>query len=446
MKSRIPQPSVPTSAQVPGPPTDVAVVGAGIVGLSTAWFLQERGIDVTVYDSDHAASGASWGNAGWLTPALTAPLPEPDVLRYGLRSSLTPTSPVYVPPRLDASLWRFLAGFARYCTLPRWQRGMAAYAPLNRLALRAYDDLADAGATPRAQQARPFLACYRTPAEAAHLLAELDRIQQAGQTVRYEYLTGPQVRQAQPAVGEEVGAAVLIRGQRYIHPPLFIRALADSVVARGGKLRESVRISGIETERNAGWLLDSGGARHRHDAVVLATGAALGRLARPFGVKKVVHAGRGYSFTVTGDQVPDNPVYFPGQRVACTPLHEPAGSGSGADEGWDDVPLLRVAGMMEFRRADEPLDRRRIRAIVEATRELLPGVDLDRRRDEWVGSRPCTTDGLPLVGGTRSPRVYVAGGHGMWGVALGPVTGKLLAEQIATGNAPGVLRPFDPLR
>lgn len=437
----------PTASAAPTPPPgDVAIVGAGIVGLSTAWFLQERGVAVTVYDSDHAASGASWGNAGWLTPALTAPLPEPDVLRYGLRSALTPTSPVYVPPRLDPSLWRFLAGFARHCTLPQWQRGMAAYAPLNRLAIRAFDDLADAGATPRAHQARPFLACYRTTAEAGAMLAELQRIQRAGQIVHYEYLTGPQVRQAQPAVSEAIDAAVLIHGQRYIHPPLFVRALAHSVIGRGGKLRESVRITGVETEPNASWLVDSGGARHRHDAVVLATGAALSQLARHFGVRRIVHPGRGYSFTVTGDHVPDSPVYFPGQRVACTPLHKPSDDSPRASADEDDTPLLRVAGMMEFRRADEPLDQRRIRAIVDATRDLLPGVDLDHRRDEWVGSRPCTTDGLPLVGATRSPRVFAAGGHGMWGVALGPATGKLLAEQIVTGHQPEVLAPFDALR
>jgi D-amino-acid dehydrogenase len=91
-------------------PQDVAVVGAGIVGLSVAWFLQERGVTVTVYDADHAVSGASWGNAGWLAPALTAPLPEPDVLRYGLRTVLKSSSPVFVPPRLDPRLWRFLGG------------------------------------------------------------------------------------------------------------------------------------------------------------------------------------------------------------------------------------------------------------------------------------------------------------------------------------------------
>jgi D-amino-acid dehydrogenase len=116
--------------------------------------------------------------------------------------------------------------------------------------------------------------------------------------------------------------------------------------------------------------------------------------------------------------------------VACTPVGD----------------RLRVAGMMEFRAPDAPLDPRRIEAITAAARPLLRGADLDSRQDEWVGARPCTPDGLPLVGGTRSPRVFAAGGHGMWGITLGPATGQLLAEQITTGRTPVELAPFDPLR
>ena len=76
----------------------------------------------------------------------------------------------------------------------------------------------------------------------------------------------------------------------------------------------------------------------------------------------------------------------------------------------------------------------------------MDGLELRERQEEWVGSRPCTADGLPLVGGTTSPRVFVAGGHGMWGMSLGPVTGQLLAHRIATGEADPILAPFDPTR
>ena len=76
----------------------------------------------------------------------------------------------------------------------------------------------------------------------------------------------------------------------------------------------------------------------------------------------------------------------------------------------------------------------------------MEGISWEDRTDEWVGPRPVTPDGLPLVGATRAPGIYVAGGHGMWGIVLGPATGRLLAEQIVTGRVPEPIRPFDPLR
>jgi D-amino-acid dehydrogenase len=92
------------------------------------------------------------------------------------------------------------------------------------------------------------------------------------------------------------------------------------------------------------------------------------------------------------------------------------------------------------------LDPRRLDTLAETLRPILPTARLDARKQEWVGARPCTADGLPLIGATRDDRVYAAGGHGMWGVALDPITGRLLAPSIVEGRTPAVLKPFDPLR
>ncbi len=131
--------------RAPKSPEHVVVAGAGMVGLATAWFLQERGVRVTVVDRTGVAAGASWGNAGWISPALTLPLPEPAVLSYGLRAMVNPSSPVYVPFSTDRQLLRFLVGFARNCTPARWRAAMAVFARLNRDALGAYDVLGDGG-------------------------------------------------------------------------------------------------------------------------------------------------------------------------------------------------------------------------------------------------------------------------------------------------------------
>jgi D-amino-acid dehydrogenase len=406
----------------------VAVVGGGVVGLATAWFLQERGVEVTVFERRHVAAGSSWGNAGWLAPALTTPLPEPAVLRYGLRAVVDPASPVYLPPRADPDLWRFLLGFARRCTTRRWRRAMAAYVAVNDGALDAYDELSAGGVTAPTREADPFLVCFRGVAERRHLLEELDAVLSAGQKVDFELLDGAEARLLDPALTEHVGAAVRLHGQRYIDPPAYLGSLGDAVRSRGAPILEEHPVRDV-CDLGDRVVVRSDHGEHRFDAVVLATGAWFDELARRFGVRPV-QAGRGYSFSVPVAEMPTGPVYLPEQRVACTPLGD----------------RLRVAGMMEFRRPDEPLDPRRVRAVVDAVRPFLRGLRLRDRHDEWVGSRPCTPDGLPLVGRTTSPRVFAAGGHGMWGIALGPLTGRLLAEAIVTGRTPPALAPFDPLR
>lgn len=414
----------------PSAPSRVAVVGAGMVGLSTAWFLQERGVGVTVYDREGVAAGSSWGNAGWLTPGLATPLPEPAVLTYGVRAVLSPSSPVYVPPSADPKLLRFLAGFARNSTASQWLRSMRALVPINSLALPTFDMLAEGGVEARTLEAKSFIAAYRTAAERKVLLEELEQIHSAGQTMEFDVLDGNEARGVEPSLSDEIGAAIRLHGQRYIDPGHYVHALADAVRARGGVIHEGTEVTEVRDEAAGVTVVGGDGDGERFDAVVLGTGAWLGRLARKFGVRSLVQAGRGYSFSIPVEHVPSGPVYFPAQRVACTPLGD----------------RLRVAGMMEFRKPEARLDARRVHAIAEAARPLLRGADLDARQDEWVGSRPCTTDGLPLIGATRSPRVFAAGGHGMWGITLGPATGRLLAETIVTGERPAQLAPFDPLR
>lgn len=406
-------------------PQRVAVLGAGMVGLATAWHLQEYGVEVTVLDREGVAAGSSWGNAGWLTPSIAVPLPEPSVLKYGIRAVLSPSSPVYVPPAADPRLIRFLVQFARNCTPKRWQAAMEVLIPLNNLALDAFAELEAGGVSARTMAADPFTAAFRTEADSRALLEEFAHIEAAGQKVDYEVVDGAQARADEPALADTIGTAIRIRRERYIDPPAYVEAIAEAVRERGGRI-----VAGTEVRD-----LDSSGsgvrvAGERYDAVVLATGAWLNRLGRAVGVRRIVQAGRGYSFTVPIEQVPRGPVYFPTQRVACTPMGD----------------RLRIAGMMEFRSVEAPLDPRRIKALVDEARTLLRGADVDDRRDEWVGARPCTADGLPLIGASRDPGIFIAGGHGMWGITLGPVTGKLLAEQMVTGTRPAPLAPVDPLR
>lgn len=412
-------------------PKQVLVVGAGLPGLATAWSLQERGVDVTVLDATGVAGGSSWGNAGWVSPALTLPLNAPAVLRSGVRSALRSSSPVYVPPTLDPRLLSFLGRFAAQCTPRRWERSLELFIEVNQRAVAAFDRLIEGGVDEPFHRAEPFLAAFSTQAGRSSVVHELDVVRRHGGTVEMEELTGDELRALEPSLSARVTCGLALRDQYFIDPGAFVHSLARNVRARGGVIREGANLAELSPTSGRGVLATlTTGEVLRADCCVLATGAWLSRHARAHGVRIPVQAGRGYSFTVRPTRMPRNPVYFPAQRVACTPI------GTG----------LRVAGMMEFRSPSAPLDPRRIAAIVNAVRPLLEGVDWDARTDEWVGSRPCTPDGLPLVGRTRERSIFVTGGHGMWGVALGPLTGDLLAQQIVSGELPSMLAGFDPLR
>ncbi|KUI28911.1 amino acid dehydrogenase [Mycobacterium sp. IS-1742] len=409
-----------------GGPRSVIVVGAGIVGLSTAWFLQERGVEVTVVDRGGVAAGASWGNAGWVSPALTIPLNQPSVLGYGLRSLANPSAPLHVPARADVRLWSFLTRFAANCRPSSWDRAVAANVPFNAECLEAFDVLTGNGVDAPTTDC-PITAMFTTPRQADRLLDELSALREAGQDVSYRRLTRDELEDHVPLASRAVTVGVSVENQRFVDPGRFTHALGRAVVARGATIAE-MDVVDVGPDRRGVRVHPGTGAPLTADAAVIATGAWLSTLAGRW-VRTPVRAGRGYSFTVPVDRPLPGPFYLPEVRVACTPYH-------GA---------LRVAGTMEFREPDEPVIPARVEAIVSSAAPLLDGVRWGERTHEWVGPRPVTTDGRPLIG-QAAPGVFVAGGHGMWGLAHGPVTGRLLAEQITTGKQPEALRAVDPLR
>jgi D-amino-acid dehydrogenase len=407
-------------------PRSAIVVGAGIVGLSTAWFLQEHGLSVTVLDRVGVAAGASWGNAGWIAPSLSVPLNDPRMLRYALRSLLNRSGPVRVSPSLDPVLWRFLLRFTANCRESSWKRAVHDNLTLNHDCLAAYDELVAGGVDAPITDA-PITALFHTSGDAEHLLEQLQRLENAGQPSSTTELTDAELREQVPLASSAVSVGVRINDQRFVDPGKFVHALGRSVVERGAELRTE-DVTDVRPFAGGVVVQPRDSPALAADAAVIATGAWLPELVRRW-VWIPVQAGRGYSFTVPVERPVFGPIYLPGVRVACTPL-----------DG-----KLRVTSMMELRRPDAPASAGVVDAMVESTARYLDGVRWAERDHVWVGPRPLSPDGRPLVGEVCG-RLFVAGGHGMWGMKQGPATGRLLAEQIATGKQPPGLRGFYPLR
>ena len=365
---------------------------------------------------------------------MVTPLPEPSVLRYGLASLFRPNSPLRISPTALVRTGPFLAALASHCTKRRWRAGVSSYAQLSGTALESYQALTDGGVMASIEPTSMIIA-FERPDQAGHLRHELQAVADTGLSFTVDELSEADLRREQPLLGPLARYGLRIGGQMFLQPLEFARSLAFAVTKRGGSVVTGAEVGAVTSRTGGGTRLDlrgrrAPGATADFDVCVLANGAWIGRLARTVGVRALVVAGRGYSFTVRTPDPLRQPLYLPVLRVACTP----------ARTG------IRVAGTMEFGRPDDPPDERRIAAIVRSAEDFMPGVDWSSRSGAWVGPRPVTADGLPIIGRTQIPSIFVAGGHGMWGMTLGPATGRLLADLIVTGNCPQALTPFDPLR
>ena len=263
--------------RIDGGPRSAIVVGAGIVGLSTAWFLQERGVDVTVVDRTGVAAGASWGNAGWIAPALTLPLNSPGVLRYGLRSLLDPAAPLHIPMAADSALGVFLMQFVANCRRSSWKRAVRANVPLNEEAIEAFDVLVANGVDAPVTDA-PITALFRSTEQAEHMMRELSALENAGQTISVTGLAGEALCEQVPLASPAITAALSINGQRFVDPGRFVQALGQAVVERGATMR-TLEARSVFSSGSGITVYPRSGKPLTADAAVIATGAWLSRLA-----------------------------------------------------------------------------------------------------------------------------------------------------------------------
>ena len=168
--------------------THAIVVGAGMTGLSTAWYLQEHGYDVEVIDKVGVAGGASWGNAGWLAPGKTIPLANSSLWSYGPTALLDKDAALSVPPRIDPKLWSFVAQFMARANRRAWDKTMAALTPIDKAALAAYDELVDGGVDAVTHE-EPIIAGFENDKEVAGVIDEIAGVVRHGQDVPFEDLT-----------------------------------------------------------------------------------------------------------------------------------------------------------------------------------------------------------------------------------------------------------------
>ncbi|MFJ5306661.1 NAD(P)/FAD-dependent oxidoreductase [Streptomyces sp. NPDC088350] len=410
----------------------VVVVGGGVVGLCTAYYLAEAGLEVEIVERRALGSGASRGNAGWVCLSHSTPVPAPGVVRYALRSLGRPDSPLYLRPLPDPAFVRWLWRFWRSSTPAAFRRGYTAIAELNRTTFDLFDGLRAAGV--ETSLTRPGMVhAFLSPAEARHHLAVQRQMAHGRYPMPDDVVTGDEARLLDPALSARVRAAYLVEGEGVVDPEAFARALGEALAASGVKIHENTEATGFRAEGNRVTALRTATGEIPCSAVVIAAGMRSSHLLGSLGHPLPLQAGKGYSFSVDLDPAPRHTLYFGERRAVASPIG----------------PTTRIGGTMELSGNNNRLDWRRVVAVALASRHYLgrwfddPDDLVSLIRDPWVGGRPFLPDGLPVV--DRVPghdNAFAATGHGMLGVTLGPVTGRTLADYVRTGRRPDVLTPF----
>jgi len=403
--------------------TDVAVIGGGVVGAACALELALRGLTVTVLERDRVGHGCSYGNAGWLTPSVALPLPAPGLVFKAARWLLDPESPFYVRPRPDPALAAWLIRFLAATRRKRFERGAAALVELARFGVDAWEELSASGPQSFGFSRAGLLAIYETGAGLAAGLASAALVGRLG--VPSETWSPEQVRDREPAVRGPLAGAVLFPRDAHCEPYPAVQALAAEARRAGARFVEQAEVFAIERAAGAvGALLTTRG-RFEARQVVLASGAWSRSLGRRLGLRLPVLGAKGYSIVLPRlERHPTRSLYLAERKVALNP----------------HAHALRVSGTLELVDEDLSINRRRAEAILRGARSLLELPEPPRVLELWRGLRPCTPDGLPLIGRARGfGNLWLATGHQMTGLKTAPATGRLLAE-LMTGSPPS----FDP--
>ena len=389
---------------------DVVILGAGIVGACAALELARAGATVEVLERGGGwGEGCSWGNAGLLVPSHARPIAAPESLRAGLGWMVKPDSPFGL--KLKPSLAPWLVRYLRASTERRAHDGEALQRELGRESLGLFRELASEGIDGGFDE--PGCLTVHTAAGAEERAAA-EASSETGRALGARVLTANEARELEPALTARVRAAVLFPGEARCDPVRLAAAVGAAAEARGVRLRTGVEAYAVGPDG----AVETTHGPVRGGTVVVAAGAWSGRLARTAGVRLPLQGGKGYAAEWDPAAAPVRmPLYLHDQRVVANPMGD----------------RTRLTGGLLLDGLDETFDHRRVRAIASAAEEVL-GVRA-RPRLTWRGLRPCTPDGLPVIGAhRRAPRVIFATGHGMLGVTLAPLTGRLVAA-IADGSA-----------
>ena len=393
---------------------DILIIGGGVIGVCSAYYLTRAGLQVTLIERGEIASGSSYGNAGLIVPSHSTPLAAPGVLSQGLKWLMNPESPFYIKPRVEPDFINWLWRFRSFCKPEPYRQAVPLLRDLQRASLELYRELIAREALECNFEQSGGLVLFKTEQGLEKSMNEVRLMQENGLNI--EVLGPESVRDLEPAVQPDLSGGLIYHEDGHLNPALFVQNLAERCRELGAVIRTDTEVIGFETSGQTVTSVRTTQGDFQVEQIVLTAGAWSSQVARDLDLKLSLQPAKGYSITVkrVGDS-PRIPLHLGEAKVAVTPM------GS----------LLRFAGTLELAGFDQTINQRRVKAIRRAATEYLVGFDQPDIVEIWQGFRPCPPDGLPYIGRTRRlDNLIVATGHSYLGLSMGPITGTLVKQLI----------------
>lgn len=407
--------------------TNILIIGGGIIGVSAAYVLANEGVNVTLLEKGEISSGCSYGNAGYIVPCHSSPIPAPGVLTQGMKWLLDPESPFYIKPSLSPDLLRWLWQFQKFCNTDAYWRAIPIIRDMQRESQSLFREWIAAEGIDAHFRENGGLTIYKDARVFDSVCKEAEALRDYD--IRFEILDTKALQTLEPLIRDKVVGGLGCDTDAYIDPALFVRALAKKAQAKGANILAETKALGFEQVNGEIKRVETTAGSFETEQVLLAAGAWSTPLAKKLDVDILMQPAKGYSVTLKNPSaLPSRYLFLGKSKVAVTPMGE----------------HLRYAGTLELSGYDLSINQRRLGALRKAGDTYLHKIDGEEEPEIWAGLRPVSPDGLPYIG--RSARVrnlVIATGHAMLGIGMGPFTGQLAAE-VLQGQTPGFdLMPFD---
>lgn len=391
----------------------VAVIGAGIIGVTSAAYLIRDGYNVTLFDHQGIGESTSSGNAGTFAYFDVYPLPQPSILLQAPKWFLDPLGPLAIPLPYTLKLLPWLSGFLWACRPSQVRKSvevMKQLMPFSRE--QAHSFWEDWGLSEYIVQ-RSALSVHET--ERAFMQAKLKWQESAKQGVEIKFLQGAEIQDLEPAIDKRFKYATMVKDSPMVtDPKIYTKTVGERVLEAGGELIEQ-KINQISLEGDMVALRDQSGNKRLFEKVIIAIGAWSNQLTSQLGDKLPLDAERGYNTTIPNPNIELNHfVLFPDHGFVASPLS------SG----------LRIGGANELAGTDYPPNYKRAEHLLNKAKKFLPGLISDGST-QWMGRRPSLSDTQPLIDYSSASRnIVYAFGHGHYGLTQSAATGKLVSELI----------------